>query len=369
MKKLINNPENAVNEQLQGLVAAHPELHLNMNPRYVCRKNIPDGKVAIVSGGGSGHAPLHCGYVGYGMLDGACPGEIFTSPTPDQIYECAKQVHRGAGVLFLVKNYTGDVLNFETAAELCSMDGIQVQCILIDDDVAVKGGGHTAGRRGVGVTVFAEKIAGAAAQAGYTLEECADLCRRVNVNGRSMGVALSSCIVPEIGSPTFLLDHDEVEIGIGIHGEPGVERISMAHVDDLVEILVEHIFSDPEYVRVVRELNLASGQWEDVELVSDPFTDSDEFIVLVNGMGGTPLGELYGVYRKLASMCEERGVRIKRNLVGTYISSLEMQGCSISMLRADDEMVKFWDARVVTPGFCTPECVSEIIADEEKNAD
>ncbi|SIN99177.1 dihydroxyacetone kinase subunit DhaK [Halodesulfovibrio marinisediminis] len=349
MKKLINDPENVVNEQLQGLVAANSDLLLNLEPRFVYRENIPEGKVAIVSGGGSGHDPLHCGYVGNGMLDGACPGEIFTSPTPDQIYECAKQVHRGAGVLFLVKNYTGDVLNFETAAELCVMDGMRVQCVLIDDDVAVKGGGHTAGRRGIGITVLAEKIVGAAAQAGYSLEECADLCRRVNQNGRSMGVALSSCIVPIVGEPTFLLGSDEVEIGIGIHGEQGVERRCMSPMDELVENLVGRIFSDPAYVRVARELNLDTGQWEDVQLVSEPFVKGNEFIVLVNGMGGTPLGELYGVYRKLVAICEERGVSIIRNLVGTYISALEMQGCSISLLRADDEMVKLWDARVETP--------------------
>ncbi|MEZ6853767.1 dihydroxyacetone kinase subunit DhaK [Halodesulfovibrio aestuarii] len=356
MKKLINEPENVVDEQLLGLAAAHPELYLNMEPRYLCRKNIPDGKVAIVSGGGSGHDPMHCGYVGYGMLDGACPGEIFTSPTPDQIYACAKNVHRGAGVLFLVKNYTGDVFNFETAAELCMVEGIQVQCVLIDDDVAVKGGGGTAGRRGVGVTVIAEKIVGAAAEAGYSLKECADLCRRVNLNGRSMGVALSSCTVPMAGAPTFVLGDDEVEIGIGIHGEPGVERMCMARVDDLVEILVEHIFSDPVYIRVVRELNTDTGQWEDVQLVSEPFGEGDEFIALVNGMGGTPLGELYSVYRKLAELCEERGVCIRRNLVGTYISSLEMQGCSISLLRADAEMVKLWDAPALTSALCVPEC-------------
>lgn len=356
MKKLINNPSDVVNEQLQGLAAAHPELHLNLVPRYVCRKDIPQGKVAVVSGGGSGHDPLHCGYVGFGMLDGACPGEIFTSPTPDQMYECAKHVDRGAGVLFIVKNYTGDVLNFETAAELCNMDGIQVQCILIDDDVAVKGGGHTSGRRGVGLTVLAEKIVGAAAQAGYSLEACADLCRRINQNGRSMGVALSSCIVPEAGEATFLLDNDEIELGIGIHGEQGVERRCMASADTLVELMVEHIFSDPEYVRVAREIDFTSGEWKDVRLVSEPFSGGDSFIVLVNGMGGTPLGELYGVYRKFAELCDERGVDIKRNLVGTYISSLEMQGCSITMLRADDEMVRLWDARAVTPGLCFPSC-------------
>lgn len=349
MKKLINNPENVVNEQLQGLVEANPWLRLNLEPRFVYRKDIPEGKVAIVSGGGSGHDPMHCGYVGYGMLDGACPGEVFTSPTPDQIYECAKRVHRGAGVLFIVKNYTGDVLNFETAAELCLMDGLRVQCVLIDDDVAVKGGEHTPGRRGIGTTVLAEKIVGAAAESGYSLEQCADLCRRVNQNGRSMGVALSSCIVPIVGEPTFLLGNDEIEIGIGIHGESGVERMPMEPVNTLVGIILGHILSDPAYVRNARELDLNTGQWEDVQLVSEPFAKGDEFIALVNGMGGTPLGELYGVYRELHELCKKRGVRIIRNLVGTYISALEMQGFSISLLRADDEIVKLWDAPVMTP--------------------
>lgn len=353
MKKLINKAENVVLEQLQGLAAAHPELYLNLNPRYVCRREIPDGKVALISGGGSGHEPLHCGYVGFGMLDGACPGEVFTSPTPNQIYECAKKVHRGAGVLFLVKNYTGDVLNFETAAELCLADGIQVQCILIDDDVAVKGGGGTAGRRGLGITVLAEKIIGAAAQAGYSFEQCAALGRRINQNGRSMGVALSSCVVPAAGKPTFTLGENEIEIGIGIHGEPGIKRMPMASVDELVQILVEHIFADPDYTRIVHELNADTGMWDDVELVSKQFAKGDNVIVLVNGMGGTPVGELYGVYRKLALLCTQYGITIQRNLVGTYISSLEMLGCSISILRADKEMLDLWDARVATPALCT----------------
>ncbi|CCO24895.1 dihydroxyacetone kinase subunit DhaK [Maridesulfovibrio hydrothermalis] len=349
MKKLINDVENVVKEQLEGMALAHPELTFKFDPYYVYRSDAPvKGKVAIVSGGGSGHEPMHGGFIGKGMLDGACPGEVFTSPTPDQMYECAKAVDSGAGVLFMVKNYTGDVMNFEAAAELVASEGLKVQNILIDDDVAVKDSLYTAGRRGVGTTVLAEKIVGAAAEAGYDLEKCSDLCRKVNQYGRSFGVALTSCIVPAAGKPTFELGEKEVEMGIGIHGEPGIERMPLKSVDEMTLYAAEQIIDDPAYTRIVREWN--GSEWEDKELTDEPFAKGDNVIAFVNSMGGTPVSELYAVYRKLDEVCKAKGINIVRNLVGPYITSLEMQGFSITLLKVDDEMLKFWDAPVKTPG-------------------
>lgn len=352
MKKLINAIDDVVNEQLLGMSAAHPDvLRVNLDPKYLYRADAPvKGKVALVSGGGSGHEPMHGGFVGPGMLDGACPGEVFTSPTPDQMYECAKAVNGGAGVLFIVKNYTGDVLNFETAAELAHADGILVQSILIDDDVAVKDSLYTAGRRGVGTTVLAEKIVGAAAEAGYTLDQCADLCRKVNQYGRSMGMALTSCTVPAAGKPTFELGDNEMEIGIGIHGEPGQKRLPLASVDEITEMMALEIINDGPYTRTVREWDNDKGEWVDKELTDEPFQPGDQVIAFVNSMGGTPVSELYAVYRKLAQVCRNKELTISRNLIGPYITSLEMQGCSITLLKADEEILKFWDAPVNTPG-------------------
>jgi dihydroxyacetone kinase-like protein len=352
MKKLINAVDDVVKEQLEGMAAAHPDLlKVNYEPYYVVRADAPvQGKVALVSGGGSGHEPMHGGFVGMGMLDGACPGEVFTSPTPDQMYEAAKAVDGGAGVLFLAKNYTGDVLNFEMAAELAFADGIKVQSILIDDDAAVKDSLYTAGRRGVGTTVLAEKIVGAAAEAGYDLKQCADLARKVNQYGRSLGMAITSCIVPAAGKPTFDLGDDEYEFGIGIHGEPGRERYKMQTVDEITEKLALAIIEDGAYTRTVREWDNEKGEWYDLELTDDPFKEGDQVIAFVNSMGGTPVSELYAVYRKLAQVCEAKGLTIARNLIGPYITSLEMQGMSITLLKADDEILKFWDAPVKTPG-------------------
>jgi dihydroxyacetone kinase-like protein len=352
MKKLINAVDDVVQEQLQGMAAAHPGLlKVNLEPRYIMRADAPvKGKVALVSGGGSGHEPMHGGFVGVGMLDGACPGEVFTSPTPDQIYECAQAVNSGTGVLFIVKNYTGDVLNFETAVEITHAGGIKAQSILIDDDVAVKDSLYTAGRRGVGTTVLAEKIVGGAAEAGYSLQQCADLCRKVNQYGRSMGMALTSCTVPAAGKPTFELADDEIELGIGIHGEPGTERAAMRAADEIAEYLALRIIEDGPYTRTVREWDNEYGEWVEKELVDQPFQSGDQVIAFVNSMGGTPLSELYIVYRKLAEVCRAKGLTIARNLVGPYITSLEMQGCSITLLKADDEILKFWDAPVKTPG-------------------
>jgi len=328
MKKLINDPQNAPREFLAGLALAHADiLRVCREPVYVVRADAPvSGKVALVSGGGSGHEPMHGGFVGMGMLDGACPGEVFTSPTPDQIFDTTKAVSGGAGVLHIVKNYTGDILNFEMAADLARAEGIEVEAVVIDDDVAVKDSLYTAGRRGVGTTVLAEKICGAAAEAHRPLKEVAELCRKVNANGRSMGMALTSCTVPAAGKPTFDLGEQEMEIGIGIHGEPGRERRALATADEVVEMLARPIVEDL------------------------PFKRGDSCLAFVNSMGGTPLIELYIVYRALSRLLDGVGVRIERNLIGPYITSLEMAGCSITLLKLDGELTRLWDAPVNTPG-------------------
>jgi dihydroxyacetone kinase-like protein len=328
MKKLINKPDDVVTEALQGIAAAHPDLvKVHFNPNFIVRADAPvQGKVGLVSGGGSGHEPMHGGFVGPGMLDAACPGEVFTSPTPDQMLDATKAVNGGAGVLHIVKNYTGDVMNFEMAADLGKGEGIEVEAVVIDDDVAVQDSLYTAGRRGVGATVLAEKICGAAAEEGKALADVAELCRKVNANGRSMGMALTSCIVPAAGKPTFDLGDDEMEIGIGIHGEPGRERMKLAPAADIVERLTTPILEDL------------------------PFEKGDEVLAFVNGMGGTPLIELYVVYNDLNRLLEERGITITRNLIGPYITSLEMAGCSITLLKLDDELTRLWDAPVKTAG-------------------
>jgi phosphoenolpyruvate---glycerone phosphotransferase subunit DhaK len=327
MKKLINRPEDVVTEALEGIAAAHPDLvRVNYGPNYIVRADAPiQGKVGIVSGGGSGHEPMHGGFVGTGMLDAACPGEVFTSPTPDQMIEATKAVDGGAGVLHIVKNYTGDVMNFEMAAELGRGEGIEVEAVVIDDDVAVQDSLYTAGRRGVGTTVLAEKICGAAAEEKRSLSDVAGLCRKVNENGRSMGMALTSCIVPAAGNPTFELGEDEMEIGIGIHGEPGRERRKIAPVKDIVDSLATPIVEDL------------------------PYSEGDEVLAFVNGMGGTPLLELYVVFNELRKLLDDRGIKITRNLIGPYITSLEMAGCSITLLKLDGELTKLWDAPVRTP--------------------
>ena len=328
MKKLINNPEDVVTEELQGIAAAHPDLvRVQFGPNLVVRADAPvQGKVGLVSGGGSGHEPMHGGFVGQGMLDAACPGEVFTSPTPDQMLDATKAVDGGAGVLHIVKNYTGDVMNFEMAADLAGGENIQVEAVVIDDDVAVQDSLYTAGRRGVGTTVLAEKICGAAAEDGRPLADVAELCRKVNANGRSMGMALTSCIVPAAGKPTFELGNDEMEIGIGIHGEPGRERVKLEPSAKIVE-------------------RLATPIVEDV-----PFESGDEVLAFVNGMGGTPLIELYVVYNDLQKFLDGRGIKITRNLIGPYITSLEMAGCSTTLLKLDDELTRLWDAPVKTAG-------------------
>ena len=327
MKKLINQAEQVVRESLAGLAAAHGEsLRVHFDPNFVVRADAPvRGKVAVVSGGGSGHEPMHAGFVGKGMLDAACPGEVFTSPTPDQVQAATQAVDGGAGVLHIVKNYTGDVMNFEMAAELAQAEGVEVESVIVNDDVAVEDSLYTAGRRGVGTTVLAEKICGAAAEKGLDLKAVAALCRKVNANGRSMGMALTSCSVPSAGKPTFEIEDDRMEIGIGIHGEPGRERKPLAGARDIVAAMAAAVIDDL------------------------PFKAGDRVIAMVNGMGGTPLIELYLVYGELSAFCSARRITTARNLVGNYITSLEMAGCSITLLRADDELLAFWDAPVVTP--------------------
>ncbi len=352
MKKLINAIDDVVKEQLEGMAVAHPDLvKIHFEPNFVYRADAPvSGKVAVISGGGSGHEPMHGGFVGMGMLDAACPGEVFTSPTPDQMYEAAKMVDGGAGVLFLVKNYTGDVLNFETAAELAFAEGVKVQSILIDDDTAVKDSLYTAGRRGVGTTVLVEKIVGGAAEARYPLGKLSDLARKANMNGRSIGIALTSCTVPAAGKPTFDLGPNEFEFGIGIHGEPGRERFDMKTADEITEMMAAAIIDDGPYTRTVREWDNDSGEWVEKKLIDAPLKSGDEVIAFVNSMGGTPVSELYAIYRKLAQICKARGLKIVRNLIGPYITSLDMAGCSITLMKTDDEILKFWDAPVKTPG-------------------
>jgi len=327
MKKLINAPDTVLQDALHGVQAAHGDrVRVSFDPPYVVRVDAPvTGKVGIISGGGSGHEPMHGGFVGLGMLDAACPGEVFTSPTPDQMLEATKAVNGGAGVVHVVKNYTGDVMNFDMAAELAKTEGIEVETVLTNDDVAVEDSLYTAGRRGVGVTVLVEKIAGGAAQDGRSLAEVADIGRRVNANGRSMGMALTPCITPASGESSFELADDEVEIGIGIHGEPGRFREKIGPASQVAERLLTPILEDL------------------------PFSSGDRVLAFVNGMGGTPLIELYVVYAEVAKIASEHGLTIERNLIGNYITSLEMQGCSITLLKLDDEIVRYWDAPVNTP--------------------
>lgn len=327
MKKLINKVEDVVKEALMGMAEAHADLiRVDQENQIVVRKDAPkQGKVGVISGGGSGHEPMHGGYVGLGMLDAACPGAVFTSPVPDQMLAATRAVSGGAGVLHIVKNYTGDVLNFEMAAELADAEGIKVEAVVTNDDVAVQDSLYTAGRRGVGVTVLLEKIVGGLAETGAPLDQVANLARKVNSQGRSMGMALTSCTVPAAGKPTFDLGEDEMEIGIGIHGEPGRKRMKLATADEITEMLATPIMED---------LGLKAG---------------DEVLAFVNGMGGTPLIELYIVYNALSNILKGKSISIGRSLVGSYITSLEMAGTSITLVRLDDELKKYWDAPVHTP--------------------
>ena len=326
MKKIINDPANVVPEALHGFAAAHSDIvRVHLGPDYIMRADAPvSGKVAVVSGGGSGHEPLHGGYVGAGMLDAAVPGPVFTSPTPDAVLAATQAVDGGKGVLHIVKNYTGDVLNFETAAELAGADGIEVSPVVINDDVAVEDSTYTAGRRGVGGTVPLEKIAGAAAARGDDLATVTAVSQRVVANVRSMGVALTACTVPHSGEPSFVLPDDEIEMGIGIHGEPGRRRVALQPADEIVAGLLGAVVEDL------------------------PFQRGDRTLLMVNGMGGTPQIELYLAFGIAARLLADRGIEVSRSLVGNYITSLEMQGMSVTLLKLDDEMTQLWDAPVHT---------------------
>ena len=327
LKKLINTPETEVKDALAGMAAAHGDLiRVEYDPNVIIRKDAPrKGKVGLVSGGGSGHEPMHGGYVGRGMLDAACPGAVFTSPTPDQMARATAAVDGGAGVLHVVKNYTGDIMNFEMAAELARGEGAKVNAVITNDDVAVQDSLYTAGRRGVGVTVLLEKIVGGCAEAGADLETVTTLAKKVNANGRSMGMALTSCIVPAAGKVTFEIADDEMELGIGIHGEPGRERTKLKSADEIAEILTSTVVKDLPYKR------------------------GDEVLAFVNGMGGTPLIELYVVFNAVHKYLTGQGIKVTRSLVGSYITSLEMAGCSVTLLKLDPETTRFWDAPVRTP--------------------
>ncbi|MEV2276597.1 dihydroxyacetone kinase subunit DhaK [Nocardiopsis sp. NPDC049922] len=326
MKKLINAPERVLDDALAGVAAAHPDLSVDVGARTITRAGGPTtGKVALVSGGGSGHEPLHGGFVGPGMLDAACPGEVFTSPVPDQLLAAAERVDGGAGVLFVVKNYTGDRLNFRMAADLAADEGIAVATVTVDDDVAVRDSARTAGRRGTGATVFVEKIAGALAERGADLPSVVDMAERVNAATRSFAVALSACTPPAAGRPGFELGEDEIEIGVGIHGEPGRRRERFRSAKDTVATCMDAILDDL------------------------PPVTGEGTIVMVNGLGATPLIELYVVFNEVAAVLAEKGATIARSLVGDYVTSLDMAGVSITVCAADAEMLSLWDAPVNTP--------------------
>ncbi|HLT85547.1 MAG TPA: dihydroxyacetone kinase subunit DhaK [Phototrophicaceae bacterium] len=322
MKKLINDPGDVVTESVAGLVAAHPDiLTASQDPIFVSRAGgaVP-GKVGLVSGGGSGHEPLHAGFVGVGMLDAAVPGAVFTSPSPEPILAAMQAADGGAGVIQIVKNYTGDVLNFEVAAELGEAEGLTVRSVLVADDVAVEDSTWTAGRRGVGGTLVVEKIAGAAAERGDDLDAVVAVAERTAGAVRTMGIALTAPTVPAAGRPSFDLEDDEVEIGIGIHGEPGRRRIKAASADETADLLLEPVLSD---------LGDVSGK---------------DVLLFVNGMGATPSLELYILYGAARRRLEERGARVTRSLVGSYVTSLDMAGASISVMPLDDELTSLWDA-------------------------
>ena len=328
MKKVINNPEYVVEEMLEGMTYAYPQYLSKLeNANVLIRKEIKTNKVALVSGGGSGHEPSHGGFVGYGMLDGAVAGAVFTSPTPDQVYEAIKAVANDAGVLLVVKNYTGDVMNFDMAKEMAEMEGIKVESVIVNDDVAVENSTWTIGRRGIAGTVFVHKIAGAKAETGATLEEVKDVAEKVIDNVRSMGMALTPCIVPAAGKPNFTLADNEMEIGMGIHGEPGTHKEELKTADEIVTHLMDKILGD---------MNLSEG---------------DEVAVLVNGLGGTPLMEQFIVNRKVNKILEENKVKVYRTLIGEYMTSIEMSGFSISLLKLDEELKILLDAKADTPAF------------------
>ncbi len=329
MKKIINNPENVVNEMLEGIVKAHPDYIKRLEGfEVLVRANSPvKGKVALVSGGGSGHEPSHGGFVGEGMLDGAVAGEVFTSPTPDQVFEAIKAVDGGAGVLLVIKNYTGDIMNFEMAGEMAEAEGMTVEKVVVDDDVAVENSTYTTGRRGIAGTVFIHKIAGAAAEKGMELAEVKRVAEKVIANVRTMGMSLTPCTVPAAGKPSFELEENEMEVGLGIHGEPGTHREEIKSAEEITKQLVDKVLGDIE------------------------FNKDDEVAVMVNGLGGTPLMELYIVNNEVDKLLKEKGIKTYKTFVGNYMTSLEMAGCSVTLLKLDSELKELLDAKADTPAF------------------
>ncbi|MDF2548087.1 MAG: dihydroxyacetone kinase subunit DhaK [Anaerosolibacter sp.] len=328
MKKIINHPEAVVEEMLEGVVKAHPQYVRKLEGfNVLVRANGPvNGKVALVSGGGSGHEPSHGGFVGRGMLDGAVAGAVFTSPTPDQVFEAVKAVDGGAGVLLVIKNYTGDIMNFEMAAEMADMESIKVASVVVNDDVAVENSTWTTGRRGIAGTVFIHKIAGAAAEKGMDLDEVKRVAEKTIANVRSMGMSLTPCTVPAAGKPSFELAENEMEVGLGIHGEPGTHRDEIKTADEITTHLVEKILEDIDY-------------------------SQSEVALLINGLGGTPLMELYIMNRKVSSILAEKGIKVYKTLVGNFMTSLEMAGASVSILKLDEELKELLDATADTPAF------------------
>ncbi len=329
MKKLINDPNQVVEDMLAGMVAAHSNRMKRLpNTNVIVRKDAPiQGKVGLVSGGGSGHEPSHAGYVGKGMLDGAVCGEVFTSPTPDQIFEAIQAVDSGNGVLLIIKNYTGDIMNFEMAAEMAEAEGINVAKVVVNDDVAVEDSTYTTGRRGIAGTVFVHKIAGALAEKGATLKEVEAVAKKVVENVRSMGMALTPCTVPAAGKPGFELGENEIEIGMGIHGEPGIEKTQIQPADEIAQILLEKILDDLK------------------------LEENDKVAVMINGLGATPLMELYIMNKKVSEVLKDKNIYIHETFVGEFMTSLEMAGCSISLLKLDDQLIELLDAQADTIAF------------------
>lgn len=371
MKKFINNINDYVKDSLEGFREAHDDIiGVNFSPNYVYRKYLNKEKVGLLSGGGSGHEPMHIGFVGYGMLDCAVPGDVFTSPTPDQIYEATKKIMSDNGVLYIVKNYSGDIMNFKMAAEMCYEEGFNISFVVVDDDVGVLNSTYTQGRRGTGLTVLLEKLLGAATETSsspnndnpigkmfdnaptyaYDLEKAEELANKIISNGRSFGIALSSCTVPAVGKPTFKLSDTEIELGIGIHGEPGRERVNIKSSKELAGIMVNNILNDPDYIRTHPHYDKKEKKWKEMEIKSKKFDEGDDVILFVNNLGGTPESELYILYRDILNTLRERNINVVRLFIGTYMTSLDMAGATVTLLKADDEILKLWDSPVYTPG-------------------
>jgi dihydroxyacetone kinase-like protein len=349
MKRFINSPQTIVTDYLCGLASAYSSLiKVHLNPTFVYRTNPNNRKVAIVSGGGSGHEPSHCGFVGNGMLDAACPGEIFTGPEASQIISAIEHLNCQS-VLFIAQNFVGDVISFESATNQLRKKGFQCELGIIDDDISTDESLYAQGHRGLGTVVIAEKVCGAATELGYSLDKVHQLCHRVNLNGKSIGIALSSCTVPAAGKPTFDIEDNELEYGIGIHGEPGRERIGLRTADEIAEMMIDSILSEENGSRIAYEWDGAKNKWGNREYISSKFEPGDNFIALVNGMGSTTISELYIIYNKVFDVCNKRGFKIARNLIGSYVTSLDMQGCSITLLKADNEILELWDYPVQTP--------------------